>query len=219
MRALLACRAPVTATAWSSASSSTRLQFGPGEDLARYPRTLDADLALCAADGVDLVWAPAVGRRVSGRRRRRSRVAPGPLGAELEGAARPGHFAGVLTVVAKMLRTGPARAVACFGEKDYQQLDADPADGRRPRARRRTSSACHRARAGRAGAVEPQRLPVGRGAGARRSALSPRAARRARRGAGGADAVAAAARRVLAAEPAVVVDYLELRGPTSAEVA
>lgn len=96
------------------------LQFGPADDLARYPRSLDADVAVCDRAGVDLVWAPDVtdvypdgGVEVC--------VDPGALGLELEGRARPGHFAGALTVVAKFF--GSVRPdVAHFGEKDYQQL-------------------------------------------------------------------------------------------------
>ena len=91
------------------------LQFGPAEDLARYPRTLEADLALCEQAGVDLVWAPAVADVYP---HGHSEVT---LGRVLEGAVRPGHFAGVLTVVAKFLNlVRPQRAY--FGEKDYQQL-------------------------------------------------------------------------------------------------
>jgi pantoate--beta-alanine ligase len=96
------------------------MQFGPNEDLARYPRSLDADLARCEEAGVDVVWAPSVAD-VYPRGPVHVTVDPGPLGGELEGAARPGHFAGVLTVVAKFF--GMVRpAVAFFGEKDYQQL-------------------------------------------------------------------------------------------------
>ena len=96
------------------------LQFGPNEDYDRYPRTFDADLERCQAAGVDLVWAPAVDDMYS-RGQPQVTVSPGPLGEILEGAARPGHFAGVLTVVAKLLNSvRPDRAY--FGEKDYQQL-------------------------------------------------------------------------------------------------
>jgi pantoate--beta-alanine ligase len=96
------------------------LQFGPHEDFGRYPRTFDADLALCAEAGVDLVFAPAQDELYpSGEPA--VRVDPGPLGDVLEGASRPGHFAGVLTVVLKLLHlTRPD--LASFGEKDYQQL-------------------------------------------------------------------------------------------------
>jgi pantoate--beta-alanine ligase len=96
------------------------LQFGPKEDLSRYPRTLDADLALCAAEGVDVVFAPSVAEVYPGGEPL-VRVSAGPLGDVLEGASRPGHFDGVLTVVAKLLHiTRPE--VAYFGQKDAQQL-------------------------------------------------------------------------------------------------
>lgn len=95
-------------------------QFAPGEDLASYPRTFDDDLAACREAGVDLVFAPSPdvvypdGDPVV-------TVDPGELGTLFEGAVRPGHFRGVLTVVAKLLSlTRPH--VALFGEKDYQQL-------------------------------------------------------------------------------------------------
>jgi pantoate--beta-alanine ligase len=96
------------------------LQFGPGEDLARYPRTLDDDLELCAAHGVDVVFTPDVETVYPGGDPQVT-VSPGPLGDELEGASRPGHFGGVLTVVAKLLNL-VAPQLAAFGEKDYQQL-------------------------------------------------------------------------------------------------
>ncbi|MEZ5096234.1 MAG: pantoate--beta-alanine ligase [Nocardioides sp.] len=96
------------------------MQFAPGEDLARYPRTLDADVELCAARGVDVVFAPAVDEVYPGGEPQVT-VDPGPLATVLEGKTRPGHFHGVLTVVAKLF--GLVRPdVAVFGEKDYQQL-------------------------------------------------------------------------------------------------
>jgi pantoate--beta-alanine ligase len=96
------------------------LQFGPKEDLSRYPRTFDADLEICTAAGVDVIFAPTPdvvypeGDPVV-------RVSAGPLGEVLEGASRPGHFDGVLTVVGKLLHLTAARS-AYFGQKDAQQL-------------------------------------------------------------------------------------------------
>ena len=98
-------------------------QFGAGEDFARYPRTLEADIAIAGEAGADVVFAPEVDEvyPAEGTPAAAIAVEPGPLGSELEGASRPGHFAGVLTVVAKLLHmTRPD--VALFGEKDYQQL-------------------------------------------------------------------------------------------------
>lgn len=97
-------------------------QFAPGEDLDRYPRTLEADLELCAEHGVDVVFAPSVDQIYPrGAQADAVTIAPGPLATILEGASRPTHFAGVLTVVAKLF--GLVRPdVAVFGQKDYQQL-------------------------------------------------------------------------------------------------
>lgn len=96
------------------------LQFGPGEDLDRYPRTLAADLETCAREGADVVFAPSADEVYPGGEPQVS-IDPGPLGSVLEGEVRPGHFRGVLTVVAKLfVLVRPDAAV--FGEKDYQQL-------------------------------------------------------------------------------------------------
>ncbi|HEX7355555.1 MAG TPA: pantoate--beta-alanine ligase [Mycobacteriales bacterium] len=96
------------------------LQFGAGEDYGRYPRTLETDVALCEAHDVAVVWAPSVRDMYVGGQPAVT-VRAGELGARLEGAARPGHFDGVLTVVAKLF--GATRAdVAYFGQKDAQQL-------------------------------------------------------------------------------------------------
>lgn len=99
------------------------LQFGEGEDLDRYPRTLDADLELCAAEGVDVVFAPSVQEMYPYGVRSEAAVTvdPGALGDVLDGASRPGHFTGVLTVVAKLFGLVQPD-VAVFGQKDYQQL-------------------------------------------------------------------------------------------------
>ncbi|SDT64865.1 pantoate--beta-alanine ligase [Jiangella sp. DSM 45060] len=181
------------------------LQFGPGEDFERYPRPLGADLAVCAEEGVDIVFAPAT-EELYPLGDPQVTVAPGPLGAELEGAVRPGHFAGVLTVVAKLLNlTVPSYAL--FGEKDYQQLvlvgrmvaDLDlpyeivgvptvrEADGLALSSRNRYLSADERA----AAPVLGRALEAGAAAAA-----------------GGPDAVLAAARAELTG---VELDYLELR--------
>ncbi|MEV6306309.1 pantoate--beta-alanine ligase [Actinoplanes sp. NPDC051861] len=96
------------------------LQFGPNEDFEKYPRTLDADVAACAAEGVAVVFAP--GRDdVYPAGAPSITMHPGPLGEILEGASRPGHFSGMLTVVEKLLMLTRAD-VAYFGEKDFQQL-------------------------------------------------------------------------------------------------
>ena len=95
------------------------LQFGPNEDLDKYPRTLDADLAACAAEGVDLVFAPSV--REMYPQEQLVRVDPGPTGEILEGEFRPGFFHGVLTVVLKLFSL-VRPDIAVFGQKDAQQL-------------------------------------------------------------------------------------------------
>ncbi|MFJ9607875.1 pantoate--beta-alanine ligase [Kitasatospora sp. NPDC101176] len=96
------------------------LQFGAGEDLERYPRTLDADVRLAEENGADVVFAPSVDE-VYPNGEPQVRLTAGPMGERYEGATRPGHFDGVLTVVAKLLHiTDPD--FAFFGEKDAQQL-------------------------------------------------------------------------------------------------
>jgi pantoate--beta-alanine ligase len=185
-------------------------QFAPGEDFDRYPRTWDADLAARAEEGADLVFHPPVDE-VYPPGAAGVTVQPGPLGDVLEGAVRPGHFTGVLTVVAKLL--GLVRPdVAVFGEKDYQQLTL-------VRAMTRELAL----------GVEVVGVPTVReddgmalssrnrylSAEQRTAAAAISAALRAGAAAGpdGPDAVLAAARTVLATAPALVPDYLELTDP------
>jgi pantoate--beta-alanine ligase len=94
------------------------LQFGPTEDLARYPRDLSRDRRLAETRGVDLLFVPSEATMYPPGAE--IRVVPGPSGERWEGAARPGHFAGVLTVVAKLFHLVQPD-VACFGRKDIQQ--------------------------------------------------------------------------------------------------
>jgi pantoate--beta-alanine ligase len=185
------------------------LQFGPAEDLDRYPRTFEADLAMCREERVALIFAPTP--EVMFGSAAQVTVHPGPLGDELEGAVRPGHFGGVLTVVAKLF--GLVRPnVAVFGEKDYQQLalirrmvaDLDlgvrvvgaptvrEPDGLALSSRNTYLSAVER---GRAAALS---------AALRAGALA---------GPAGPAAVLAAARTMLARADGVEVDYLALRAP------
>jgi pantoate--beta-alanine ligase len=186
------------------------LQFGANEDLDKYPRTFDADLAICAEAGVDVLFHPGEAEMYP-HGRPATVVTAGPLGGDLEGACRPGHFDGVLTVVLKLLHlTGPQ--VAYFGEKDYQQLtlirqmvtdlDLDVRIAPVPTVREadglaRSSRNRYLSDAERAGALAISRALV---AGAAAGPL-------------GAEAVLAAARATLAAEPGLVVDYVALRDP------
>ncbi|MGH7700109.1 MAG: pantoate--beta-alanine ligase [Gemmatimonadales bacterium] len=94
------------------------LQFGPGEDFQAYPRDLARDRGLAAARGVDALFVPET--RALYETAPEVRIAPGPMADVLEGAARPGHFAGVLTVVAKLFHVVEPD-VAVFGRKDFQQ--------------------------------------------------------------------------------------------------
>jgi pantoate--beta-alanine ligase len=98
-------------------------QFGHATEVSQYPRTLESDLAQCAANGVDIVFAPSVNEMYPDgiENSQYVSVQPGPQGSILEGVDRPGHFAGVLTIVAKLLNLVQPN-FATFGEKDYQQL-------------------------------------------------------------------------------------------------
>lgn len=185
------------------------LQFGVGEDLDAYPRTLDSDLEMLRGEGVEIVFAPSSSAMYPDGPR--TVVSPGRLGSELEGNSRPTHFAGMLTVVMKLLQiVRPDRAF--FGEKDYQQLvlvrqmvdDLDvgvrivgvpivrESDGLAMSSRNRYLSAEEREQAG---ALSAALLAGMYAAG------------------GGPAAVLDAARAVLDEVPAIDTDYLELRGP------
>lgn len=186
------------------------MQFGPGEDLDRYPRTLERDLETCAAEGADLVFVPTVDTVYPGGDPQVT-VDPGPLARVLEGASRPTHFHGVLTVVAKLL--GLVRPdVAVFGEKDYQQLAL---------IRRMVSDLCLGVDVvGTPTVREPDGLALSsRNAyldpAARRSALALSAALFAAREAAGRgpERALTEARAVLGAAPRVDLDYLELTAP------
>lgn len=185
------------------------LQFGASEDLDAYPRTLDADLELLGGEGVEVVFTPTPAAMYPDGPR--TTVHPGPLGAELEGAVRPTHFAGMLTVVLKLLQiVGPDRAF--FGEKDYQQLVLI----RQMVADLNIDT--------RIVGVPTVREPDGLAMSSRNVYLSPD--EREQAGAlsaallagsyaagGGPTAVLDTARAVLDEVPAIDVDYLELRGP------
>src|SRR5204863_8921530 len=94
------------------------LQFGPKEDLSKYPRDLARDRSLAVERGVDCLFVPTL--EAVYPQEPLVRIAPGPMADTLEGAARPGHFAGVLTVVAKLFHMVEPD-VAVFGRKDFQQ--------------------------------------------------------------------------------------------------
>ncbi|MEU7788344.1 pantoate--beta-alanine ligase [Amycolatopsis sp. NPDC049159] len=184
------------------------LQFGEGEDFEAYPRPLEADLSVLREDGVEIAFTPsadalyAEGAAVT--------VHPGPLGDELEGVVRPGHFAGVLTVVAKLFNL-VRPDYAFFGEKDYQQLvlikrmvrdlNIDTRVIGVPTVRERDGLAL----SSRNVYLTPEQ---------REDAIVLSAALTAGAfvGRDGADAVLETAWKTLAARPAVEVDYLELRG-------
>jgi pantoate--beta-alanine ligase len=186
------------------------LQFGPSEDLDRYPRTLDEDLAICAAEGVSLVFAPSAAEMYPGGQPEVT-VDPGPAGQLLEGQFRPGFFDGVLTVVLKLLHLARPEVVV-FGQKDAQQLalvrrmvadmdlgiavesvpTARDADGLATSSRNRYLTPAERAMA----------LAI------------PRALHAAQaRAEGGSAAVLDAAWQVLRANPGLTVDYLALVDP------
>jgi len=184
------------------------LQFGPNEDFDKYPRTLAADVEACRAERVDVVFAPDRDEMYPGGSPLVTLNA-GAMGELLEGASRPGHFSGVLTVVAKLL--GLTRAdLAFFGEKDFQQLalitrmardlelgveivgvpTVREADGLALSSRNRYLSA-----------------------GQRRAALALSQALREGAARTDAQSVLEAAGKILADEPGIQVDYLALTDP------
>lgn len=183
------------------------LQFGAGEDLDAYPRVVEEDLELLRSEGVEIAFTPTASAMYP--EGPRTTVYPGPLGSELEGAARPTHFAGMLTVVCKLMQiVTPDRIF--FGEKDYQQLvlvrqmvadlDIDvhvvgvpivrENDGLAMSSRNRYLDSAQRELAG---------------------LLSAALLAASHAAPGGADAALDAARSVLSAVPAIDVDYLEVR--------
>ena len=146
------------------------LQFGEAVDLERYPRTLDADLALLDAVGVDLVFAPDVEEVYPGGEPR-VRISAGPMAEKWEGASRPGHFDGALTVVAKLLHYGMPGAAAGPGAAGLPGVlrpegrpaaGAGPAHGGGPELPRGDRPGADRALRRRPGAVQPQPLPLRR---------------------------------------------------------
>jgi pantoate--beta-alanine ligase len=182
-------------------------QFGPGEDYDRYPRTWDADLAALAEEGADVVFHPGV-EEVYPSGAAGVTVDPGPLGSVLEGAVRPGHFAGVLTVVAKLF--GLVRPdLALFGEKDYQQLTLIRAMAREL-ALRVDVVGVPTVREDDGLALSSRNRYLGPDQRATAAAISVALRAGAEAGPRGAAAVLAAAREVLAAQPELLQDYLEL---------
>ncbi|QIZ99860.1 pantoate--beta-alanine ligase [Leifsonia sp. PS1209] len=191
------------------------LQFGPGEDLDRYPRTLDADVAKLSGLA-DIVFAPSPAEMYPNGATE-TRVTAGAIGSLYEGASRPGHFDGMLTVVAKLFNiVGPD--VAVFGQKDAQQVHlvgrmvdelnlpvtiAVVDTVRESDGLALSSRNSYLDPAGRAAAVA-----LSQALAAAKAAASTGAA-------GGVDAVLAAARARLDTEPAVKLDYLVVVDPDS----
>ncbi|MBY0440857.1 MAG: pantoate--beta-alanine ligase [Mycobacteriaceae bacterium] len=185
------------------------LQFGAEEDLDSYPRMVEDDVSLLRDEGVEVVFTPSAAAMYPDGPR--TAVHPGPLGCELEGTARPNHFAGVLTVVLKLLAiVSPDRVF--FGEKDYQQLVlvrqmvsdlnidvhvvgvpiARQADGLAMSSRNRY--------------LDPAQRDLA-------VALSAALLAGAHAAPHGVAAALCAARAVLAAVPAIELDYLQVRDP------
>ena len=190
------------------------LQFGPKEDLSRYPRTFDSDLEICTREGVDLVFAPTPdviypdgdpGVRISA----------GPLGDVLEGQSRPGHFDGMLTVVVKLMHLTRGD-LFYYGQKDAQQLllikrmvrdiDFPGSVVAVPTVREEDGLAMSSRNTYLSPSDRETALALSRAlrAGADRAVEGPSAIRR-------------AAREVLIEEPLALVDYLVLVHPTTLE--
>jgi pantoate--beta-alanine ligase len=194
------------------------LQFGPAEDYGRYPRGLADDLAVCAEEGADVVFAPGPEEMYPAYPAEPLvRVDPGPVGQLLEGASRPGFFTGVLTVVLKLFSL-VRPDVAVFGQKDAQQLalirqmsddfnlgvSIDPvaivrdSDGLAVSSRNAYLSPAERSAA--------LALPRALGAGARAAAAGPAAVRAAASG---------VLSEAAAGNPPVLPDYLALVDPVT----
>jgi pantoate--beta-alanine ligase len=191
-------------------------QFDDPADLAAYPRTLEADLALCRGAGVDVVFCPAASELYPPGHQTQVEVAE--LARPLCGAARPGHFRGVATVVAKLLLAARPH-LAVFGEKDYQQLAV---------IRRLARDLCFDVEIlGAPTAREPDGLALS----SRNARLSPEARRQApalaralgaaeraaRAGERRAEALLHLVRAELEKAPLLRLDYAELRDPESLE--
>ncbi len=190
------------------------LQFGAGEDLDAYPRTLDADVAALTETGGDLVFAPSAAEMYPDGPAR-VRVTGGSVALTLEGRSRPGHFDGMLTLVAKLLHI-VAPDVATFGRKDAQQLH---------RVRRLVRDLDLPVRIE---DLETVREPDGLALSSRHRYLDDRERRAARvipaaleaaqsAGSLGIDAVIAAAQSVVMGEPAVALDHFQVVDPTTFE--
>jgi pantoate--beta-alanine ligase len=188
------------------------LQFGPQEDLASYPRTLETDLARLAERGISLVFAPTAAEMYPDGQVG-IRVSAGEVGTRLEGRTRPGHFDGMLTVVAKLFHI-VAPDAAVFGEKDGQQLFLVK------RMARDLSFPVDvygvpTVRADDGLALSSRNVYLD-DAG-RRSALALSAAldAAARNGDRGVDAVATAAQSVISGEPGIELDYFAVVDPAT----